>query len=170
MPGPIAGLLSSVKQTVADANPQISLSFHVLSEDIKDGLLRERLMATLSGFFGLLAALLATIGIYGVISYAVARRTNEIGVRMALGARRGSIVGMIMREAGVLVGVGVLVGTGLAVAAAKTAASLLFGIKPRDPATLIAAVLLLAAIAALASFLPAFRASRLDPVVALRDE
>jgi predicted permease len=168
--GPASGLMSPLKQAVADASPQISLNFHVLSTDIKEGLLRERLMATLSGFFGFLAAILATIGLYGVISYTVARRTNEIGVRMALGAQRGNIVRMIMREAGVLVIIGIIVGTGLAVAVAKTAASLLFGLKPRDPVTLTAAVIALGAVAALASFLPAFRASRLDPMVALRDE
>jgi putative ABC transport system permease protein len=168
--GPASGLLSSLKQTVSAANPQISLNFHILSTDVKEGLLRERLMATLSGFFGFLAAILATIGLYGVISYTVARRTNEIGVRMALGAQRSNIVSMIMREAGMLVVIGIVVGTGLAIAVAKTAASLLFGLKPRDPWTLIAAVIALAAVAALASFLPAFRASRLDPMVALRDE
>jgi putative ABC transport system permease protein len=167
---PIFGLLSPIKQAVADANPAISLNFHVLGTDIKDGLLRERLMATLSGFFGFLAALLATIGLYGVISYTVARRTNEIGIRMALGAQGKNIINMIMREAGLLVVIGLVIGTGIAIAVGKTAASLLFGLKPRDPITLIVSVTALAAVAALASFLPAFRASRLDPMRALRDE
>ncbi len=167
---PISGLLSAIKQTVGDANPAISLSFHVLGTDIKDSLLRERLMATLSGFFGVLAAVLATVGLYGVISYTVARRTNEIGVRMALGAQRNHIIGMVMFEAGLLLVIGLVLGTGIALAATKAAGSLLFGLKPRDPVTLVAAVIALAVVAALASFLPAFRASRLDPMVALRDE
>src|SRR5437867_3388089 len=141
-----------------------------MSTDIWESLLRELLMATLSCFFGFLAALLATIGLYGVISYTVARRTNEIGIRMALGARRTDIVGMIMREAGWLVALGLALGAGLAAAVAKTAASLIFGLKPRDPLTLAFAIVTLTAVAALASFLPARRASRLDPMVALRDE
>ena len=127
-------------------------------------------MATRSGFFGFLAALLATVGLYGVISYTVARRTNEIGIRMALGAQRANIVGMILREAALLLAIGLVVGAGLALGASKTAASLLFGIKPHDPVTLALAVATLALVAVAASFLPAHRASRLDPMVALRDQ
>ena len=93
-------------------------------------------MATLSGFFGGLAALIATIGLYGVMSYMVARRRNEIGIRMALGADRGDVVRMVMREAGLLLGAGVVVGLVAAVAAARTATTLLFGLSPGDPSTL----------------------------------
>jgi ABC-type antimicrobial peptide transport system permease subunit len=127
-------------------------------------------MATLSGFFGFLAALLATVGLYGVISYTVARRRNEIGIRMALGAQRGNVLGMIMREAGLLLAMGIAIGAALSLAAARTATSLLFGLKPYDPVTILLATVALAAVAALASFLPAHRASRLDPMVALREE
>lgn len=127
-------------------------------------------MATLSGFFGALAALIATIGLYGVMSYTVARRRNEIGIRMALGADRRDVVRMVMREAGMLLMVGVAVGTGLAIAAARTAATLLFGLRPSDPATLTMAAAGLGAIAMLASYLPAVRAARLEPTVALREE
>jgi ABC-type antimicrobial peptide transport system permease subunit len=95
-------------------------------------------MATLSGFFGFLAALLAAIGLYGVFSYAVVQRTNEIGIRMALGAQRSDVVRMIMREAGLILLLGLAAGTGIALAAAQLAASLLFGLKPRDPLPLIA--------------------------------
>jgi putative ABC transport system permease protein len=114
--------------------------------------------------------LLATIGLYGVISYTVARRTNEIGIRLAMGAQRGNVIGMIMREAGVLFAVGITVGGALALVAARTAASLLYGLKPRDPATLVMSVMLLAIVAAAASFLPARRASKVDPMMALRYE
>ena len=127
-------------------------------------------MATLSGFFGFLAALLATVGLYGVISYTVARRTNEIGIRMALGAQRGNVVGMIMREAGWLLALGIGIGAALALAGARTATSLLFGLKPHDPLTMVLAIVSLVAVAAAASFLPAHRASRLDPMAALREE
>ena len=93
-------------------------------------------MATLSGFFGFLAVVLATIGLYGVISYTVARRTNEIGIRVALGAQRGDVVGMIMREAGTMLLIGLAVGAVLTLALARAAASMLYGLKPHDPVTL----------------------------------
>jgi len=166
----LSGLLSDVKRAIAGASPEISIEFHVFKDQIRESLLRERLMATLSGFFGFLAGLLATIGLYGLISYTVARRTNEIGIRMALGAQRGDVVGMILREAGILLGVGLAVGTALSLLAARTASSLLFGLKPSDPLTLAVAIAALAAVTVAASFLPAQRASRLDPMVALRDE
>jgi ABC-type antimicrobial peptide transport system permease subunit len=124
----------------------------------------------LSGFFGVLAAVLAMVGLYGVISYIVARRRNEIGIRLALGAKRGQVVGMVMHEAGKLLLVGVVVGTALSLIAGRSAGSLLFGLKPYDAFTLLAAGGLLALIAALASFLPARRAAKLDPMAALRWE
>ena len=127
-------------------------------------------MATLSGFFGFLAALLATVGLYGVISYMVVRRTNEIGIRMALGADRSGILKMILREAGGLLIIGVVLGALLSVIGARTATALLYGLKSYDPLTLSAAIALLATVAALASSLPAQRASKLDPMVALREE
>jgi predicted permease len=167
---PMAGVLPAVKQVLSEASPDIAMEFHGLATQIHDSLLKERLMATLSGFFGFLAALLATVGLYGVISYTVARRTNEIGIRMALGAQRGSVVGLIMREAGVLLSMGIVIGAALALAAARTAAALLFGLKPHDPLTILAAIGALALVAAAASFLPAHRASRLDPMAALREE
>jgi len=137
---------------------------------VQESLLRERLMATLSGFFGLLAALLATIGLYGVMSYMVERRRNEIGIRIALGADRHAVVAMVMREAATLLAAGILVGGVAAVGAARWARTLLFGLGPGDPATLITAAVSLAAVAALASYVPARRAARLEPTVALREE
>ena len=127
-------------------------------------------MASLSGFFGLLAGLLATIGLYGVISYMVVRRRNEIGIRMALGADRGRVLALIMREAAILLAIGLVIGTGLSLASTRAAASLLFGLKPHDPVTLALAAVLLAAVAAAASYLPAFRAACIHPTEALREE
>jgi putative ABC transport system permease protein len=167
---PIGTVLPSVKQVMSEASPDIAMEFRELTTQIRDSLLKERLMATLSGFFGFLAGLLATVGLYGVISYTVARRTNEIGIRMALGAQRGNVVGMVMREAGLLLAIGIAMGAALSLAAARTATSLLFGLKPHDPATIVVAIVGLAAVAAAASFLPAHRASRLDPMAALREE
>jgi putative ABC transport system permease protein len=137
---------------------------------IDDGLLRDRLMARLSGFFGVLAAVLAAIGLYGVISYMVERRRNEIGIRMALGAGQQNIIRLVLRETGILLLIGLAAGAALALATARTAASMLFGLKPTDAFTYLLAVVSLSGVAALASFLPARRASRLDPMVALRNE
>jgi putative ABC transport system permease protein len=142
----------------------------VLTQRIKDTLLRDRLMATLSGAFGLLAGLLATIGLYGVISYMVAQRRNEIGVRVALGADRARVIGLVMREAGVLLMIGLIAGTALAVWTARAASTLLFDLKPYDPATLVTACAILAGVGMVASYAPARSASRLDPMQALREE
>jgi len=127
-------------------------------------------MATLSGFFGILAAMLATVGLYGVISYMVARRRSEIGIRMALGASRFSIVRMIMGEAAVLLVIGLTVGALLSLAGARAANALLYGLHPHDPTTLLLGIVILASVAAVASYLPAMRAANLDPMAALRDE
>ena len=167
---PLTSLLTSLKQTIGEVNPGIDLQFKPLKTQVHDSLLQDELMATLSGFFGFLAALLAAIGLYGVISYMVVQRTKEIGIRMAIGAKRAKVVGMILQEAGVLTVVGLVVGTALALASAQAAKSLLFGLKPRDPLTLVMAVITLSAVAAFASFLPAYRASKLDPLKALRYE
>jgi ABC-type antimicrobial peptide transport system permease subunit len=162
--------MTSVKAAVAEVSPAIGIEFRLLSEQLRESLLRERLMATLSGAFGLLAGLLATLGLYGVISYMVARRRNEIGVRIALGADRGRVIRLVLREAGLLLAVGLVAGAVLSFWAGRTAATLLFGLQAHDPATMIAAMALLAAVALASSYLPARRAARLDPMVALRDE
>jgi len=167
---PLGGLMASIKQAINDVNPGIEFEFTVFKTKVHNSLVKDELLATLSGFFGFLAALLAAIGLYGVISYMVVQRTKEIGIRMAIGAKRVDVVGMILRQAGILTVAGLVIGNGLALASAQVAKSLLYGLKPRDPFTLVLAVLTLTAVAALASFLPAYRASRLDPLKALRYE
>jgi predicted permease len=163
-------IIDSVKRRIAQKHPEIFATYRVFQSQIQDRLVPERLMAMLSGFFGLLAAVLAMAGLYGVIAYIVARRRNEIGIRVALGASRGRVIGMVMREAALLLVIGVAIGAALSLVAGREASSLLFGLKPYDPFTLAAAVALLAAIGALSSFLPARRASKLDPMDALRCE
>ena len=167
---PLGSLTAALKEVAAHAGPLMSVEFHSMQNSIHDSLIRDRLMATLSGFFGALAALLAVIGLYGVISYSVGQRINEIGIRMALGAQRRDIVGMVLREAGGMLVGGIAAGAGLALLLGKSAEALLYGIKPRDPLTIALSALGLAGVALLASFLPARRASRLDPMAALRDE
>jgi predicted permease len=137
---------------------------------IDQSLMQERLMATLSGFFGALALLLAAIGTYGVLAYAVGRRTNEIGIRMALGASGGSVLWMILRETVTLVLGGIAVGLPLTLAVTRLTGKLLFGLTPADPLTLALAMFAMAVTAAAASYLPARRAARVDPMVALRYE
>ena len=167
---PLATMTSEVSTAAAQVSPAIVLEYQTMESQVRESLLRERLMATLSGFFGALAALLATIGLYGVMSYMVARRKSEIGIRMALGADRGDVVKMVMREAAVLLSAGVVAGLVLAVVAARAATTLLFGLQPGDPATLALSAAGLGVVAMLASYLPALRASRLEPTEALRCE
>jgi predicted permease len=167
---PLTGILSAVKSTATQADPDADITFYNLHKMIDEGLIRDRLMARLSGFFGILAVLLAVIGLYGVISYMVARRRNEIGIRMSLGADRRSIISLVLRESVLLLAIGLTIGVALALAASSAAAALLFGLKPHDAATLIIATVSLAGIALAASYLPALRASKLNPLEALRHE
>jgi putative ABC transport system permease protein len=163
-------LTPSVRRAIADVNPNIGYSFSVFKTRIEESLLRERLMAILSGLFGGLAVLLATVGLYGVISYTVARRTNEIGIRIALGAGRNNVMGLILRETAMLLAVGLGAGVLIALMAGRAAATLLFGLQPNDPVTFVGAGVVLALVAVGASYVPARRAARVDPMVALRHE
>ncbi len=167
---PLGEFYRSAEGAIAEFNPNIGVDFKVLTTQLKESLTRDRLMAVLAGSFGFLAAFLAVLGLYGVIAYMVARRRNEIGVRIALGASRGQVIGLVMREAVLLLAIGLAVGAGLAAWAGQAAASLVYGLKPRDPVTLGGAIALLAVVALLASYGPALRASRLQPMLALRDE
>jgi putative ABC transport system permease protein len=163
-------LSAALKAAVERTNPEMSIQFVPFKTQVEDSLLRDRLMATLSSFFGFLAAALAMVGLYGVISYMVARRRGEIGIRIALGATRGGVMRLILKEAGWLLLMGLTVGTMLALSAGKAAGTLLFGLKPTDPLTIAMAVLLLAGVSLVASFVPALRAARTEPVTALREE
>jgi putative ABC transport system permease protein len=167
---PLSGLIAAVKATANATNSNLDVSFYPLDQRIEDGLLQDLLMARLSGFFGILAVLLAVLGLYGVISYMVTRRRNEIGIRMSLGASGRSIIALVLRESLLLLSIGLAMGLVLAVAAGKAARTLLFGLKPYDATTLVLATASLAAIALAASYLPALRASKLDPMQALRHE
>ena len=161
---------AAATRAIVEVNPAIAIQYQTVRTQLSRSLTRERLMATLSGFFGVLAVLLATIGLYGVISYMVARRRVEIGVRMALGADARSVVRMIVREAAVLLAAGLAVGGVLSVFAARTAAALLYGLEPGDPLTLAFGMTTLSVVTLLASWIPAMRASRVHPTVALREE
>jgi ABC-type antimicrobial peptide transport system permease subunit len=146
------------------------LEFFDFQQGIRDNLVGDRMMAMLSGFFGLLAAVLVVVGLYGVLSYFITQRRNEIGIRITLGAHRWQVIALIMRDTATMLLVGVVFGTLLALVAGRSASAMLFGLKAYDPITLGFAVALLALIAALASWLPARSAANLDPVAALRSE
>jgi ABC-type antimicrobial peptide transport system permease subunit len=164
------GLISSVKSVASEANPNLDVSFVPFHKVIEDGLLSDRLMARLSGFFGMLAVLLAVIGLYGVISYMVASRRTEIGIRMALGAGQPRIVWLVLREAALLLAIGLSIGTALALAMGRAATSMLFGLKPTDAGTFVVALAVLSIVVVGAAFLPAFRAASINPMACLRNE
>jgi predicted permease len=161
--------IGRVREHIARRYPDAIAEFSVFATRIRDGLVRERLLAMLAGFFGVLAVALTVVGLYGMLSYLVAQRRPEIGVRVALGARRMDVLGLVMGEAGKLVLVGVAAGLGLSLLAGRSVASLLFGIEPNDPLLLASACALLGMIAIIASFLPARRAARVDPAQLLRE-
>jgi len=168
--GPSGRVMESAKAAIGAMSPSIAVEFRPFSSRLKESLLREQLMATLSGGFGLLAGLLATLGLYGVIAYMVERRRKEIGVRAALGANRKQVIGLVLREAILLIGIGLTAGIVLALFAGRAAAALLFGLQPHDVVSLTGASGVLAAIALLASYVPARRAAALDPIATLRNE
>jgi predicted permease len=167
---PPSRITNAVTAAITGVDPQLLIQYQTLSDQIADTLVSERLMAALSLCFGVLAIIIATIGLYGVMSYMVARRRSEIGIRLALGAERSRVVGMIVREAAVLLGAGAAIGIGLSIVSGRAVASLLYGLQPTDPATLVAAVAGLALVCLVASWLPAYRASIVAPTVVLREE
>jgi putative ABC transport system permease protein len=168
--GRVDGVMAAVTREVGRVNPEISIDMRGIGESVRAGLVRERLMAALSAAFGALAGLLAAIGIYGVMSYTVTRRANEIGIRLAMGASRPGVLRLVIGEAAWLVGAGLLIGTAMGLGAAKAARSLLFGLQPGDPLTMAGAIALLATIGFIASYVPARRASRVEPMNVLRQE
>jgi predicted permease len=146
------------------------LSSSTLIQTVNQSFVQERLVASLTSLFGVLALLLAAIGLYGLMAYTVTRRTNEIGIRMALGAQRGNVLGMVLEETFVLVAIGLAIGVPASVVASRLISSELYGLTPGDPLTLATATLIMISVALFAGFLPARRASRVDPMVALRYE
>jgi predicted permease len=169
--GPPGSIAASVRHELHQIDPRLPvLKIDTIDEQVDDVLFQERLIADLSLGFGAAAILLACLGLYGVMSYTVARRTNEIGIRMALGARRSDVLGMIARESLLLVLAGIACGIPAALAAAPVIENRLFRVGPNDPLTLGGAAVLMITVAAVAGMLPARRASRVDPMVALRYE
>jgi ABC-type antimicrobial peptide transport system permease subunit len=167
---PQAEITASVNRAFNEVSPSLDTNFDWFRTVVQGSMLRERLMATLSGFFGVLALLLATIGLYGILSYAVASRTNEIGIRMALGANARDVVKLILREALTLVVVGIAAGLPAVFVVARFAETLLFDLSPTDPVSVVAAGVMMLAVAIVAAYLPARRAMRIDPLAALRYE
>jgi putative ABC transport system permease protein len=167
--GSPALLTRALAAALTDVNPGIALTFRPLADQVDAALTQERLVAMLSGFFGGLALLLAGLGLYGVTSYAVSRRRTEIGIRMALGAAPSGVVAMVLGRVAILVALGVALGAGASLWASRFVATLLYGLQPRDPATLVGAALVLGAIGALAGWIPARRAARIDPARVLRE-
>jgi predicted permease len=161
---------SPVRYAVSGVNRQIGMEARAFDDAISNTLQRERLMAVLASVLAVLAAVIASVGLYGLVALFIAKRTNEIGIRMALGARRAEIVAMVFRQAGSLVMLGLAVGAGLAAAASGLVRSVVFGVQPGDAGVLVLACGVLAAVALGASYLPARRAARLEPLAALREE
>jgi predicted permease len=167
--GASARLEERVRSAIENIDPRLIVTFRPFAEQLNDSLARERVMATLAGFFGVLAMLLAGLGLYGVTAYAVARRRGEIGIRIALGATPASVIHMVVLRVAILVGSGALLGVGISTWLGRSIASLLYGIQPHDLLTMASSVLTLAVVATLAAWLPAWRASRLDPADVLRE-
>jgi len=167
---PAEDAIAAVQRVMQAEYPSVRMGQFVLRTMVEERLVRERLLAWVSGFFGALAVVLAMIGLYGVLSYTVARRRNEIGIRLALGSERRGIVRLVMVEVAVLVAVGVAAGGALTYMARQGVGSLLFDVTPTDPEMLVAAIAVLAFIAGAGSLIPAWRAAGVNPVVALRAE
>jgi predicted permease len=165
------GATAEVRRAIREVGGRLpNTELTTLRKQVEGKLQEERLMTRLAGFFSLLALLLACVGLYGIMSYGMARRTSEIGLRMALGAQRSSILWMVLRESLTVLAMGITLGIPAALAASQLIKSFLFDISPSDPLALIEAVLVMAAVVMLAGYLPAWRASRIDPMVALRYE
>jgi predicted permease len=169
--GDASGIGASVRQAAQRVDPNLPIfDMKTMTAVVDESLFIERMVAALSVAFGGLATLLAAIGLYGVMSYSVARRTREIGIRMALGAERSSVLWLVLREVALMVLVGVAIGVPLAVALSRVVQSQLFALSAHDPIALASAAIVLVAVALVAGYLPARRATRIDPMLALRYE
>jgi predicted permease len=169
--GDAASLEPLVRHTLANINPNLTLlDFKTLDYQVAGNFNQERLISRLTALFGLLALILASVGLYGITAYSVARRTSEIGLRMALGANRGNVVALVLRAASWQVGLGLLIGIPVALLGGRLMAAQLYGVRTYDPLTIAAAVIVLSAFAAIAGFIPARRAASIEPMNALRTE
>jgi predicted permease len=167
---PVEALIPAVRSAVGGVNKDIALVFRSFETQVNESMLQPRVVASLASTFAGLALVLAMVGLYGVTAYAVTRRSGEIGIRMALGAQRTSVIWLILRDVMLLLGIGMVFGLAGSLAAGRLVTSLLYGVRPNNPAQLTGAVLTLALCTALAAYLPARRAAQLDPMNALRDE
>jgi ABC-type antimicrobial peptide transport system permease subunit len=169
--GDPTALVKQVRAIVSQADNNLPLfDVRTQTEQIEQALYQERLMSRLSSFFAFLALALACVGLYGLLSYDVAQRTREIGIRTALGAQRGDLMRLVVRQGLLLVVVGAVVGIGAAVAVTRLMASMLFNVRPSDPATYASVAILLLLVALAACYIPARRAASVDPIKALRTE
>jgi predicted permease len=169
--GDAGSTVAAVRQAIREIDPRLPVSsVGTLAEQVDHSVVDQRLTAQLSSFFSLVAVFLACIGIYGLMSYAVLHRTNEIGIRVALGAQQSQVLTLILRQGLMLAIAGVAIGTALALGLTRFLSSQLFGVQPFDPATFVSVAVLLLLIALAACYLPARRATRVDPIVALRYE
>ena len=167
--GPPAALAAGVKGALASVDRNLTVRSSTLDVQVNDSSRQERILAILTGSFAALALLLAGLGLYGVTAYAVARRRTEIGIRMALGAVQTNVVRLVVSRVARLVGIGVLAGTAASFWLSRFVASLLYGLEPGNPMTLLGAVVVLGAVGITAALLPALRASRIDPAAVLRE-
>jgi predicted lysophospholipase L1 biosynthesis ABC-type transport system permease subunit len=173
--GSVAPVIQRLRQEVTALDPAMPMfDLHTLDEEMGAALVQQRLVAMLASLFGALALLLACVGLYGLLAFSLVQRTTELGIRLALGARRSDVVWLLVREALWLVAIGIAVGVPAALLLGRFASSqvagLLFGLKPTDPFVIGSSVLILIAVAMLAAYLPARRAARVDPMLALRAE
>lgn len=166
---PSARLTASVAAAILGVDRDLAFTFQTVTETLSVFYVRERLLALLSGFFAVLALLMAGLGLYGVTAYSVNRRRTELGIRMALGATPHGVVQLVLSRVFMFVGIGVLIGVGVSVWASQFLASLLYGIQARDPMALICSAVALVFVAVLAGWLPAWRASQLDPARVLQE-
>jgi predicted permease len=169
--GPPSGFATSIRQALHDLDPNLPvLKVTTIEGQLDHVLAQERLMAMLSGFFGVLATLLSALGLYGVMSYTVTRRVSEIGIRLAMGATPQGVLRLVLKESVTLILGGIALGVPFTVAVTRVISTWLFGISPMDPLTMAGVLILVLAVGMLAAFLPAHRASRVDPMTALRCE
>jgi predicted permease len=164
------GLARSVSAALTSVDSSLTFAFRPLADQVDASLMQERLVAMLSGIFGTLALLIAALGLYGVTSYAVQRRSSEIGIRMALGAQRGDVMGLVLRQSLMLTVVGIVLGLAAAAVVTRYVRGMLFGLTPLDPATFVGVAIVFALVSMVAAAIPARRATRIDPITALRAE